>query len=181
MLYLLRRNMPARLPFDVTGLMAWYAFYRTPTGIQRVIEQILMALAIAGDNRVVHVAGFPGARELFVIDRDAIHGLANERTNADTIRRQRRACVEIVKRGRLLASLGLKAPQDPECWPPPDAYYAPPARLGRADGRDAFVNFGGFRWYKGQSRNGLKAQHQYRPRPRAAGGPGRRPASSSCK
>jgi glycosyltransferase involved in cell wall biosynthesis len=172
--------MPARLLFDVTGLVAWYAFYRTPTGIQRVIERILMAPAIADDRRVVHVAGFPGAPELFVIDRDAIHGLADPRTNAASIRHLRRAYVEMMERARLLPSLGeleafswryfivtrlgLRALQDAERWPPPDSSYVPPVPLGRADGRDAFVNLGDFWWYTRQSRalGRFKAQHGFK-------------------
>ena len=172
--------MPARLLFDVTGLVAWYAFYRTPTGIQRVIERILMAPAIAEDKRVVHVAGFPGAPDLFVIDRDAIHGLADPRTNAASIRHLRRAYVEMMKQARLLPSLGeleafswhyfivtrlgLSALQDDERWPPPDSSYVPPVPLGRADGRDAFVNLGDFWWYTRQSRalGRFKAQHGFK-------------------
>src|SRR5439155_13098296 len=106
--------------------------------------------AIAEDRRVVHVAGFPGAPGLFVIDRDAIHGLADPRTNAAAIRHLRRAYVEMMKQARLLASareleafswcyfivtrLGLTVLQDAERWPPPDASYVPPVPLERADG-----------------------------------------------
>ena len=172
--------MPARLLFDVTGLVAWYAFYRTPTGIQRVIERILMAPAIAEDKRVVHVARFPGAADLFVIDRDAIHGLADPRTNAASIRHLRRAYVEMMKRARLLASLGTLEPfswhyfivtrlglaflQDPDRWPPPDPSCVPPVPLAPADGQDAFVNLGDFWWYTDQSRalGRFKAQHGFK-------------------
>jgi glycosyltransferase involved in cell wall biosynthesis len=172
--------MPARLLFDVTGLVAWYAFYRTPTGIQRVIERILMAPAIAEDKRVVYVAGFPGVSDLLVIDRDAIHGLADPRTNAASIRHLRRAYVEMMKQARLLPALaeleafswryffgtrlGLGALQDAERWPPPDSSYVPPVPLGRADGRDAFVNLGDFWWYTRQSRalGRFKAQHGFK-------------------
>ena len=43
-----------RLLLDVTGLVAWYAFYPTPTGIQRVTERLLMAPAIA-DNMTAQI------------------------------------------------------------------------------------------------------------------------------
>jgi glycosyltransferase involved in cell wall biosynthesis len=172
--------MPARLLFDVTGLVAWYAFYRTPTGIQRVIERILLAPAIADDDRVVHVAGFPGLGDLVVIDRGAIHGLGDPRTNAASIRHLRRAYVEMMKNARLLESLrtlepfawryfaltrlGLKPLQDAERWPPPDSAYVPPVPLGGADGRDAFVNLGDFWWYTRQSQalGRFKAQHGFK-------------------
>jgi glycosyltransferase involved in cell wall biosynthesis len=172
--------MPARLLFDVTGLVAWYAFYRTPTGIQRVIERILMAPAIADDRRVVHVAGFPGAPDLFIIDRAAIHGLADPRTNAASIRHLRRAYVEMMKQAQLLPSLseleafswryfivtrlGLSVFQDAEHWPPPDPSYLPPVPLDRANGRDAFVNLGDFWWYTRQSQalGRFKAQHGFK-------------------
>ncbi len=172
--------MPARLLFDVTGLVAWYAFYRTPTGIQRVIERILLAPAIADDDRVIHVAGFPGLGDLVVIDRNAIHGLGDPRTKAASIRHLRRAYVEMMKKARLLESLrtlepfawryfaltrlGLKLLQDAEHWPPPDSGYAPPVPLARADGRDAFVNLGDFWWYTRQSQalGRFKAQHGFK-------------------
>src|SRR5258708_9750668 len=110
MLSLSPRHMPARLLFDVTGLVAWYAFYRTPTGIQRVIERILLAPAIADDDRVIHVAGFPGLGDLVVIDRNAIHGLGDPRTKAASIRHLRRAYVEMMQKARLLESLRTLEP-----------------------------------------------------------------------
>ncbi len=176
--------MPARLLFDVTGLVGWYAFFRTPTGIQRVIERILLAPAVAADERVVHVAGFPGAPELFVINRDTIHGLADPRSKAASIRHLRRAYVEMMKQARLLPALGemepyswhyffitrlgLSALQDAERWPPPDSSYVPPVPLGgplgRTDSRDVFVNFGDFWWYTRQSQAlaRFKAQHGFK-------------------
>jgi glycosyltransferase involved in cell wall biosynthesis len=172
--------MPARLLFDVTGLVAWYAFFHRPTGIQRVSERILLAPAIVEDKRVVHVASFPGARELFVVDRSIVHGLGDERTNAAAIRHLRRAYVELMESTRPLASfsqldpyawryflitrLGLKRLQDPERWPPPDPSYVPLTPLPRADGRDAFVNLGDFWWYRGQTRalGRFKAQHGFK-------------------
>jgi glycosyltransferase involved in cell wall biosynthesis len=172
--------MPARLLFDVTGLVAWYAFYRTPTGIQRVIERILLEPAIARNERVVHVAGFPGTSELFVIDRDNIQGLADPGTNGAAIRHLRRTYVELMKQARfvesfselepyswryfLLTRLGLKFLQNPERWPPPDPSFVPPRPLGGVDSRDVLVNLGDFWWYRGRSRalGRLKAQHGFK-------------------
>jgi glycosyltransferase involved in cell wall biosynthesis len=172
--------MPARLLFDVTGLVAWYAFFRRPTGTQRVIERILLAPAIAEDRRVLHVARFPGARELFVVDRSLLHGLADEQTNEAAVRHLRRIYIDLMKRARPLAALGeldpyawlsflvtrlgLKPLQDSERWPPPDRSYVPLKPFDQADGRDAFINLGDFWWYKDQTRalGRFKAQHGFK-------------------
>ncbi len=180
MLYLPLRHMPARLLLDVTGLVAWYGFYRTPTGIQRVIERILTAPAIARNERVVHVARFPGAPDLFVIDRDAIHGLADPRTNAASIRHLRCAYVDMMRRAHplralrtlepfswhyfIVTRLGPKALQDTGRWPVAELSYRPPRPLERTGGRDALVNLGDFWWYTDQSRalGRFKAQHGFK-------------------
>jgi glycosyltransferase involved in cell wall biosynthesis len=168
-----------RLLFDVTGLVAWYAFYRAPTGVQRVIERISMAPAIAGNDRIVHVARFPGVRDLFVIDRDTIQGLGEGSTNATSILHLRRAYADMMKHARLLPSLrelewftwrylittrlGVRLLPEAESWAAPDPSYAPPRPLPHAKSRDVFVNFGDFWWYGGQSRalGRLKAQHGF--------------------
>lgn len=163
---------------DVTGLVAWYAFYSTPTGIQRVTERVLMAPAIADNPRVVHVARVPGAEAFFIIDRATIHGLADKDRHDETVLRIRRLYVSLLKRIPFLralpemewfqwknvcrAWLGLGFLFDgPTAASSTTTDDAPPAMLSDLDRSDVFVNLGDFWWYAGQSRAIAKLKARY--------------------
>jgi glycosyltransferase involved in cell wall biosynthesis len=169
---------PPRLLLDVTGLVAWYAFYPTPTGIQRVTERLLMAPAIADNPQVLHVARVPGADGFFIIDRATILGLGCRNSHAVSVQRIRRLYVSLLKqvpfvRGiqemewfqwknvcRAWLGLGILF----------DAGYSRlaederPVPLRDLDRSDVFINLGDFWWYRRQSRAlaRLKAQHGFR-------------------
>jgi glycosyltransferase involved in cell wall biosynthesis len=171
---------PPRLLFDVTGLVAWYAFYLTPTGIQRVTERVLMTADIADNPQVVYVARVPGACSFFTIDRSIIHGLGDADRHDASIRRLRRLYVSMLKRVPFLRSmqemewfqwknvgrawLGLGFLFDGRNAGSVTSGDDVPALLGDLDRSDVFVNLGDFWWYRRQSRalGKLKAQHGFR-------------------
>ena len=166
---------PPRLLFDVTGLVAWYAFYPTPTGIQRVTERLLMAPDIADNPQVLHVARVPGADAFFVIDRATIQGLGCKSSHAASVRRIRRLYVSLLKqvpflRGiqemewfqwknvcRAWLGLGFLFDQGNS----PSAADERPASLRDLDCTDVFINLGDFWWYPRQSRALAKLQARY--------------------
>lgn len=69
--------MPQRLLFDLSGLLAWYAYFPNPSGIQRVTEQILNSKAIQQSTQTEFVARAIGSDVLFVVDREALHDLCD--------------------------------------------------------------------------------------------------------
>jgi glycosyltransferase involved in cell wall biosynthesis len=171
---------PSRLLFDVTGLVAWYAFYPTPTGIQRVTERVLMAPDIVNNPRVLLVARVPGAHSFFVIDRALIHGLGHKDSHDASVRRIRRLYVSMLTRVPLVRGI-----QEMEWFQWKNACRAwlglsflfddfgagslltedeRPILLRDLDRSDVFVNMGDFWWYGRQSRvlAMLKAQHGFR-------------------
>ena len=52
----------ARLFYDLTGLLHWYAYFRRPAGVQRVIEQVatspLLQEASRGSEAAAHRVEF---------------------------------------------------------------------------------------------------------------------------
>jgi glycosyltransferase involved in cell wall biosynthesis len=69
--------MPQRLLFDLSGLLAWYAYFPNPSGIQRVTEHLLSSKAIQQSTRTEFVARAIGSDVLYVIDREALHDLCD--------------------------------------------------------------------------------------------------------
>ena len=66
----------ARYFFDVSGLIQWFAYESTPSGIQRVSVQILQA-AIARSPENVHlIARCPGSARFFPVSRQFVSELA---------------------------------------------------------------------------------------------------------
>ena len=71
--------MPRRLLFDVSGLLAWYAYFRHPSGIQRVTEHLLSSGPIQGYAHTEFVARALGSDVLYAVDRQALEDLCDPR------------------------------------------------------------------------------------------------------
>lgn len=71
--------MPRRLLFDVSGLLSWYAYFRHPSGVQRVTEHLLNSSAIQGYERTEFVARALGSDVLYVVEREALKELCDFR------------------------------------------------------------------------------------------------------
>lgn len=69
--------MPRRLLFDVSGLLSWYAYFRHPSGIQRVTEHLLSSKPIQGYPHTEFVARALGSDVLYAVDRDALNDLGD--------------------------------------------------------------------------------------------------------
>jgi hypothetical protein len=98
--------LPRRLFFDLTGLLQWYGFFRHPSGIQRVTEQLLMSAAIASHPDVTYVARAMGSPTFFEVDRDTVSGLCRPQTRPQAIARVR---AYLAKSTRLSTLSGLIA------------------------------------------------------------------------
>lgn len=72
-------DMPRRLLFDVSGLLSWYAYFRHPSGVQRVTEHLLSSSAIQGYEHTEFVARALGSDMLYVVDREALRDLCDLR------------------------------------------------------------------------------------------------------
>ncbi|SKA25953.1 Glycosyltransferase involved in cell wall bisynthesis [Enhydrobacter aerosaccus] len=64
--------MSGRLLFDLTGLLHWYAYFKRPGGVQRVIEKIAASDAIRQSGKVEFVARLLGDNRFVQIDPSAI-------------------------------------------------------------------------------------------------------------
>ena len=69
--------MPRRLLFDVSGLIGWYAYFRHPSGIQRVTEHLLGCGPIQGYAHTQFVARALGSDVLYAVDREALGDLCD--------------------------------------------------------------------------------------------------------
>jgi glycosyltransferase involved in cell wall biosynthesis len=79
------RSSPARrFLFDVTGLLHWYAYFRHPSGIQRVSERLVNAAPLRESPQVEFVTRVLGSDRFYRVDRDLLAGLAcpDERVRA---------------------------------------------------------------------------------------------------
>lgn len=81
--------MPKRLLFDVSGLLAWYAYFPNPSGIQRVTEHLLGSKAIRQSTRTEFVARAIGSDVLYVVDREALDDLCDIKRRPQGIARLR--------------------------------------------------------------------------------------------
>lgn len=66
-----------RLLFDVTGLLHWYAYFRNPSGIQRVSERLVNAAPLRDSPDVEFVARGVGSQRFHRLDRDLLASLAD--------------------------------------------------------------------------------------------------------
>jgi glycosyltransferase involved in cell wall biosynthesis len=60
--------MTGRLLYDLTGLLHWYAYFRRPGGVQRVIEKLAQCDAVRRSPAVEFVARILGSDRFFRID-----------------------------------------------------------------------------------------------------------------
>lgn len=94
-----------RLFYDLTGLLHWYAYFRRPAGVQRVIEQVGRSAVIqeaarrdSGPGaRVVFVVRLLGSDRALAIDPALLVGLAVHR--ATTVGHMRSVFAESLRRG----------------------------------------------------------------------------------
>jgi glycosyltransferase involved in cell wall biosynthesis len=160
--------MPAapksRLLIDLSGLISWYSIFSIPTGIQRVVERIVLAPAFMEHPDVVHVARAPGTTGFFVIDKSIVLGLGSTETRAAAVQRIRRLYIQLLKRAPLipslreidrarwkyLASARLGLPCGAQSSRPADM-PADPEVLTDAGSRDVLVNLGDLWPYRGHS------------------------------
>lgn len=71
--------MPRRLLFDVSGLLSWYAYFRHPSGVQRITEHLLSSSAIQGYEHTEFVARALGSDVLYGVEREALKDLCDLR------------------------------------------------------------------------------------------------------
>lgn len=91
--------MSARLLYDLTGLVHWYAYFRHPGGVQRVIEKVATSDVVRQSSAVEFVVRILGSDRFYRIEPDLIANLGRGRSSA--ISRLRR----ILAQGLRLATL----------------------------------------------------------------------------
>ena len=93
----------ARLLYDLTGLLHWYAYFRRPAGVQRVIEQVATSTLMreasrpsaSVTQRVEFVVRLLGSDRFFRVDPDLLMALRHRR--AATVPRLRRRFAEMMR------------------------------------------------------------------------------------
>lgn len=68
--------MTGRLLFDVTGLVHWYGYFDTPSGVQRVTQKVIASNAVAHHSRAECVARVLGSRRFFRVPIEIIADLS---------------------------------------------------------------------------------------------------------
>ncbi len=156
--------MHNRLLFDVSGLIHWYAYFRHPTGIQRVTEKILGSSPIRNYSNLEFVARALGSDTFYRVEPKAIFQLNESRYRNVAIARLRAIFAQSMRLASLsalqrdlryfhlpyvaLGSVRLEAVV--ECWSslglpkrlPPLEIIVPPTEA------DAFFNPGDY-WSHG--------------------------------
>jgi len=89
----------ARLLYDLTGLVHWYAYFRHPGGVQRVIEKVATSDVVRQSSAVEFVVRILGSDRFYRIEPELITNLSSGRSSA--ISRLRR----ILAQGLRLATL----------------------------------------------------------------------------
>lgn len=64
-----------RIVFDVTGLVHWYAYMRNPSGIQKVMENVLGRPILAARTDSIFVFRPIGSDKFYIINPSYIMGL----------------------------------------------------------------------------------------------------------
>jgi glycosyltransferase involved in cell wall biosynthesis len=98
----------ARLLYDLTGLLHWYAYFRRPAGVQRVIEQVATSPLLqeasrgseAAGHRVEFVVRLLGSDRFYRVDPELLLELRHRRSA--TVPQLRRRFAETMR----LATLG---------------------------------------------------------------------------
>lgn len=91
--------MSARVLYDLTGLVHWYAYFRHPGGVQRVIEKVASSDVVRQSSAVEFVVRILGSDRFYRIEPELIASLGSGRSSA--ISRLRR----ILAQGLRLATL----------------------------------------------------------------------------
>ena len=74
--------MTARLLYDLTGLVHWYAYFRHPGGVQRVIEKVATSDAVRQSSAVEFVVRILGSDRFYRIEPELIAQLGSGRSSA---------------------------------------------------------------------------------------------------
>lgn len=93
--------MSGRLLFDVSGLLSWYAYFRHPSGIQRVTEHLLSSKPIQGYAHVEFVARALGSDVLYAVDRAALNDLCDPQKRPSAIAKLRGIFAQSMRLGSL--------------------------------------------------------------------------------
>jgi glycosyltransferase involved in cell wall biosynthesis len=91
--------MPRRFLFDLTGLLHWYAYFRNPSGVQRVTERLMHATPMHSPE-VEFVARGAGSNAYHRVDPELIAELRNARSRELAIAGIRGRFAESMRRGR---------------------------------------------------------------------------------
>lgn len=91
--------MSGRLLYDLTGLVHWYAYFRHPGGVQRVIEKVASSDVVRQSSAVEFVVRILGSDRFYRIEPELMANLGRGRASA--ISRLRR----ILAQGLRLATL----------------------------------------------------------------------------
>jgi glycosyltransferase involved in cell wall biosynthesis len=102
----------ARLLYDLTGLLHWYAYFRRPAGVQRVIEQIATSSPLqeasrqstSGGDAVEFVVRALGSDRLYRLDPALVLALRHRRSvTVPRLRRRFAETMRLATPGGLLA------------------------------------------------------------------------------
>lgn len=69
--------MAGRFLFDVSGLLYWYAYFKNPSGIERVTEHLLGSRPIRNHAGIEFVARTLGSDVLYAVDRAVLDDLSD--------------------------------------------------------------------------------------------------------
>lgn len=91
--------------FDVTGIVHWYAYFRHPSGIQRVSEKLISALALRDDAQIEFVARMLGSDTFYSIDPGVLVDLDRPVRRRSAIARLRAIFARSMREARLRSLL----------------------------------------------------------------------------
>ena len=95
----LRQTMSRRVVFDVTGLVHWYAYMQNPSGIQRVIENVLSRPLLAAHPDSIFIFRPIGSENFYIVNPSYIMGLSSPGLRHYSIACLRRVFAESMKIG----------------------------------------------------------------------------------
>jgi glycosyltransferase involved in cell wall biosynthesis len=90
-----------RVLFDVTGVVHWYAFFRHPSGIQRVTEKLISSFTQRHGTQVEFVARMLGSDTFYRIDPVLLADLDRPHRRAAAIARLRSIFAQSMRLARL--------------------------------------------------------------------------------
>jgi glycosyltransferase involved in cell wall biosynthesis len=95
----LRKTMSRRVVFDVTGLVHWYAYKRDPSGIQKVMENVLSRPLLAARPDSIFIFRPIGSENFYIVNPSYIMGLSSPGLRRFSIACLRRVFAESMKIG----------------------------------------------------------------------------------